>query len=137
MGKDERVTAFGIVQLVIRIALALAFVGMGVNHFRRGPRKVMGRMIPPALRGRDPRTPDRLVLFTGVCEIAGGIGLLAPWTVPAAAVALIVFLVAVFPANAYAAEHKDRFGAVAIPYWPRYAGQLVLVLLLGFLLIRS
>ena len=40
-----------------------------------------------------------------------------------------MFLVAVFPANAYAARHKERFGAVAIPVVPRLLGQLVLIAL--------
>jgi uncharacterized membrane protein len=129
--------AFEIVQWAIRIALALAFVGMGVNHFRPGPRRVMARMMPPALRGSSPSTPDRLVLFTGVCEIAGGIGLVVPPLTAAAAVALIVFLIAVFPANAYAAENPETFGRLAFPFWPRYAGQLVLVLLLAVVLLPS
>lgn len=128
-------SALEIVQWGIRIALAAAFIGMGVNHFRPGPRHVMAKMMPPALRGSDPATPDRLVLFTGVCEVAGGIGLLVPPLTIAAAVALIVFLIAVFPANAYASEHPETFGRLAFPFWPRYAGQLVLVLLLAVVLL--
>ena len=46
-----------------------------------------------------------------------------------AAIALTLFLIAVFPANAYAAEHPERFGKVAIPFWPRYLGQLVIIAL--------
>jgi len=118
---------FDLAQTAIRVLLAAAFVFMGVSHFSPGPKKTMARMIPPALRGSDPRTPLRLVLFTGVCEIAGGIGLLIPFLAPAAAVALIIFLVAVFPANAYAAKHPDRFGRAAFPFWPRLIGQLILI----------
>ena len=40
----------------------------------------------------------------------------------------VLFLIAVFPANAYAAEHPDRFGAIAIPFWRRYFAQLALIL---------
>jgi hypothetical protein len=40
----------------------------------------MSRMIPPRLRGRGLLSPGNLVRFTGLCEIAGGIGLLVPAT---------------------------------------------------------
>jgi uncharacterized membrane protein len=74
--------------------------------------------------------PLSLVYVTGVCEIAGGIGLLVPQTRLAAAIALVVFLAAVFPANAYAAANRDRFGSLAIPFWPRLVGQVVLAALI-------
>jgi uncharacterized membrane protein len=47
-----------------------------------------------------------------------------------AAGALVLFLAAVFPANAYAARHPKRFGRVAIPLVPRLLAQLVLVALI-------
>ena len=70
--------------------------------------------------------------FTGLCEIAGGIGLLVPVLHLAAAIALIVFLIAVFPANAYAAQHPEKFGRAAFPFWPRLLAQLALIGLLLF-----
>ena len=115
-------------QWIARGALALAFVSMGVMHFLPGPGKMMARLIPPRLRGTGLLSPRALVVFTGLCEIAGGIGMLVPATRGAAAVGLVVFLIAVFPANAYAAEHPDRFGAIAIPFWRRYFAQLALIL---------
>jgi uncharacterized membrane protein len=129
------VDGLDVAQLVVRVVFALAFIGMGVNHFRPGPRRIMGRMIPPFLRGKDPRTPDRLVLLTGVCEIAGGIGLLIPALWSVAAIALMIFLVAVFPANAFAAANRDRFGALAVPFWPRLIAQIVMIGLLAFTLL--
>ncbi|WP_431280299.1 DoxX family protein [Leifsonia poae] len=122
-------TAFEIVQLILRIALAGVFIGMGVSHFLPGPRRVMAKMIPPRMRWNGMLRPAVLVAFTGVCEIAGGIGLLLPWTYVAAAIALAVFLVAVFPANAYAARNPERFGKLATPLIPRLIGQLVLIAL--------
>jgi uncharacterized membrane protein len=112
------------------VALALVFVAMGVLHFVPAPARGMSRMIPPRLRGRGLLSPGNLVRFTGLCEIAGGIGLLVPATRGAAAVALAVFLVAVFPANAFAAKHPDTFGRAAIPFWPRLAGQVALIAVL-------
>jgi uncharacterized membrane protein len=125
-----------VIQAVVLWALVVMFVFMGVNHFRRGSARTMAAMIPPFLRSDRGLTPLRLVYLTGVCEVAGGIGLALPETRLAASVALIVFLVAVFPANAYAARNKDRFGALAIPFWPRLGGQLALMALLAWVATR-
>jgi len=123
------VTVFEIVQLVIRVALALVFVVMGALHFVPGPARGMAAMIPPGLRGTGVLAPPVLVAFTGVCELAGGVGLLVPATHVAAAVCLIVFLIAVFPANAYAARHPQKFGAFGTPLIPRALLQLLLIAL--------
>ena len=122
-------TGAEIAQWVVRVVLALVFVGMGVNHFRPGPARTMARIIPPSMRWEGILSPIRLVRFTGVCEIAGGIGILLPATRTAAAIGLVAFLIAVWPANAYAAAHPEWFGRVSIPFWPRYAGQLAVILL--------
>ena len=116
-----------IAQWVIRIALAAVFLFMGVNHFRPSTARAMSAMIPPALKARV--SGKVLVRFTGVCEIAGAVGILVPVTRLAAGIALALFLIAVFPANAYAAEHPEKFGRAAFPFWPRYAAQLGLILL--------
>ena len=122
--------AWDVIRAFALWALAVVFVGMGINHFRRGPARVMAKMIPPRMRSEGRLRPIVLVYLTGVCEIAGGVGLMIPTTRPAASVALIVFLIAVFPANVYASQHKETFGRGAIPFWPRLAGQLVLIALL-------
>ncbi len=118
-----------IAQLVVTIALAGVFVFMGVAHFVPASARTMAAMIPQRMRFVSAR---RLVQFTGLCEIAGGIGLLIPLLHLAAAIALIVFLVTVFPANAYAAQHPEQFGRAAIPFWPRLLGQVALIGLLVF-----
>ncbi|QNE46099.1 DoxX family membrane protein [Glaciihabitans sp. INWT7] len=120
-------TAFETVQLVFRILLAIVFVGMGINHFRPGPARGMAAMIPEYFTRGGLISGKTLVRFTGVCEIAGGIGLLVPVTTFLAGIMLVVFLVAVFPANHLASEHPEKFGAAAIPFWPRYIAQLVLI----------
>lgn len=117
-------------QLVLRVLLALVFVGAGITHFQPAVQRTMAAMIPPRLRRSGRANPVNLVLFTGVCEIAGGLGLLYPPTMVVAAVALAVFLAAVFPANAYAARHPKRFGRVAIPLVPRLIAQLILMALI-------
>ncbi len=124
------IVALEIAGLVLRILLALAFIGMGITHFLPTVQRTMAAMVPPRLRWSGIANPRNLVVFTGVCEIAGGLGLLFPPTVLAATISLIVFLVAVFPANVYAAAHRERFGRVAIPLVPRAIGQIVLIGLL-------
>lgn len=120
---------FSVLQLVLTVALGIMFILMGFLHFVPGPARSMAAMIPGPLRGTTI-TPRMLVAFTGVCEIVGGIGLLVPGTRLVAVVCLIVFLIAVFPANAVAARQPERFGKLAIPLIPRLLGQLVLILAL-------
>jgi len=119
-----------VIVTIVRILIAVVFIGMGINHFVPKSARVMAKMIPPALRREGLLSPLNLVYLTGACEIAGGIGLLVPQTRLAAGIALVVFLAAVFPANAYAAANRERFGTLAIPFWPRLAGQLVLAALI-------
>jgi uncharacterized membrane protein len=118
-----------LLQWCLRILLALVFAGMGIMHFVPSVVRGMAAMIPPAIRMTGPFRPRHLVYLTGLCEIAGAAGLLVPALHFAAGMALVVFLIAVFPANAYAAEHRERFGRSAMPFWPRYWGQLVLIAL--------
>ena len=114
-------------QWVLCVALAAVFIGMGIAHFVPSVAKGMAAIIPPELKQRV--SGKTLVRFTGLCEIAGGIGLLIPQLRFAAGIALVIFLIAVFPANAHAAANPERFGRAAFPFWPRYAAQLVLILL--------
>jgi uncharacterized membrane protein len=114
--------------------VAAALVFMGVNHFLPTPRRGMRAMIPPAFRRAGMPSPAFLVAFTGVCELAGAAGLLTPWPVLriVTGIALAVFFVAVFPANAYAAGHREKFGAAAFPLWPRLIAQAVLIAVVLF-----
>ena len=121
-----------LVRLVLRILLAAVFAFMGVTHFVPRVARGMRAMIPPALRRPGMPSPAFLVAVTGVAELAGAGGLLTPWPLlrELTGIALVVFLVLVFPANAYAAQHRERFGRAAIPFWPRYLGQLALIALI-------
>ena len=71
-------TAPQLAQLVLRILLAAVFLFMGVSHFVPRVRRGMQAMIPPALRRPGMPSPAFLVAFTGVAELAGAVGLLAP-----------------------------------------------------------
>jgi uncharacterized membrane protein len=69
-----------------------------------------------------------IVYFTGVCEIAGAIGILIPQTRMLAGICLILFLIAVFPANVKAAREKlNVAGRPATPLVPRTAMQFVFI----------
>ena len=109
---------------------AVVFIGIGVTHFVPSVVRGMAAMVPAVFRGR-PFSPQWWVYVTGIAEIAGGLGLLVEPTRAAAGIALAVFLVCVFPANAFAAHHRDRFGVFAVPFWPRL---LLLVLLIALVL---
>jgi uncharacterized membrane protein len=61
-------------------------------------------MVPPALGN-----PGFWVTLTRVAEIAGAIGILIPATRRVAALGLLLLLLAVFPANVYAAKHQIMF----------------------------
>lgn len=111
-----------------RVITAVVFVGIGITHFVPPVVRGMAAMVPQAFHGR-PFSPVAWVWVTGLAEIAGGLGLLWEPTRAAAGIALAVFLVCVFPANAYAARHRDRFGVVAVPFWPRLALQVLLMAL--------
>jgi uncharacterized membrane protein len=114
---------------ILRGITAAIFIGMGISHFRPRTARGMARIIPPRMRRDGLLKPINLVYFTGVCELAGGVGILLPWTRLAAALALTVFLIAVFPSNAYASHHPEKFGRAAIPFWPRLIAQLALIAL--------
>ncbi|OMB97290.1 hypothetical protein A5733_10390 [Mycobacterium sp. NS-7484] len=83
----------------IAVGLAAMFVMTGVAHFVNPLRRDMIAIVPPALPA-----PGLLVTVTGVLELAGAVGLLYPPTRVAAAVCLFVLMLAMFPANVYAAR---------------------------------
>ena len=120
-------TTLTILGWIARVLTVLVFVPMGINHFRRGPARAMAAMVPPRLRTTGLFRPQNLVAITGLCEIAGGLGILVPGVRIAAGLALAIFLVAVFPANAYAAAHREKFGRAAIPLVPRLLAQVALI----------
>ena len=86
-----------------RSGLALLFLMTGVMHFISI--EPMAKMVPP------PLPPVPTVLATGVLEILGAVGLLIPRWSRTASICLFAFLVAVFPANVYAALNETGMGS--------------------------
>ena len=107
-----------------RVGLAVMFCFTAVAHFN-AMRADLIRMVPPAIPN-----PELMVTLTGVCEVLGAAGLLVPRTRRAAAVALIVFLLAVLPANIHAAlSGLTLRGAPVTPLIPRVVLQMVFIAL--------
>lgn len=114
-----------------RAGLSVMFCFTAVAHFN-SMRADLIRMVPPAV----PH-PEFMVTLTGGCEILGAIGLLLPSTRRLAAVALIVFLVAVLPANIHAANAGVLLrGAPATPLVPRIALQVLFIVLVWWTGVR-
>ncbi|MEX5234839.1 DoxX family protein [Kocuria arenosa] len=108
--------------LALRGGLAVMFLVTGVSHFA-GLRDDLVAMVPPVL----PH-PELLVTVTGVLELAGAIGLLVPRTAAWAAGGLALLMVAMFPANVYAATAGVTLaGEPATALLPRAAMQLLYI----------
>ncbi|MFI7583005.1 DoxX family protein [Kocuria sp. M1N1S27] len=110
------------VPLALRGGLAVMFLVTGVSHFA-GLRQDLVAMVPPVLP-----YPELLVTVTGVLELAGAIGLLLPRTAAWAAAGLALLMVAMFPANVYAATAGLTLaGEPATALLPRTAMQLLYI----------
>ncbi len=116
------VSAFATWVACVRWAVAAMFVFTGVAHFTKF-RHEMAAMVPKFFPA-----PMAIVYFTGVCEIAGAIGLLVPQTRDIAGFCIIVLLVCLFPANAKAArEYLNVAGRPATPLWLRLPIQIMFI----------
>jgi uncharacterized membrane protein len=86
-----------------RVSLALLFLFTGLGHFVNP--EPMAAMLPDSVPARVP-----LIYVTGVFEWAGAIGLLLPRYARATGACLVAFLIAVFPANVFAALNHVGMG---------------------------
>jgi uncharacterized membrane protein len=86
----------------IAVGLAAMFVMTGIAHFVQPLRSDMIAIVPPRLPA-----PGLLVTVTGVLELLGAVGLLLTSTRVAAAVCLLLLMLAMFPANVYAARMSN------------------------------
>ena len=115
-----------------RVGLAAMFCFTAVAHFS-SMRDDLIRMVPPSVPN-----PALMITFTGVCEVLGAAGLLLPRTRRMAAIALIVFLVAVLPANIHAARTGVTLGGTAAtPLVPRVVLQGFFIAVLWWTGVRS
>jgi uncharacterized membrane protein len=106
----------------MRVGLAVMFFFTAAAHFN-SMRPDMIAMVPPFVPN-----PGLMVTFTGICELLGAIGLLIPRTRRIAALALILLLVSVLPANIYAAHAGVTLrGAPPTPMIPRIALQVFFI----------
>ena len=89
-------------KLAGKLVFAAVFVVAGIAHFASTGffLKVMPPYIP---------WPREVVLVSGAIEVALGILLAIPATSSLAAWGLIALLIAVFPANIHAYQHRDQF----------------------------
>src|SRR6266481_1189819 len=107
-----------------RYALATMLVFAASAHFTKMKSDLL-RMMPEWV----PQ-PMALIYFTGVCEIAGAIGLVLPYLRQAAGIALIVFFIVVFPANVKAARSGVGMGGKRpTPLWLRASMQVLFIAL--------
>lgn len=96
------------------VLAAVLFVTTGVLHFVRPE---------PYLKIMPPYIPyhQAMVFWSGVGEVAGGIGLLIPRLRRAAAWGLVALLIAVFPANVYMAMANIEVSGRPLPEWLLWA----------------
>ena len=115
------ISAFATWQASARDALSLMLVFTGVSHFTFMKEDFV-RMMPASIPW-----PRAMVYFTGVCEIAGAVGLLFP-EFRRAAYALIAFFLAVLPANIHAARAGVTLrGKPATSLWLRIPMQILFI----------
>jgi uncharacterized membrane protein len=106
---------------IARIALAVLMIVAGTLHFVWPA--VYAKAVPHYLPD-----PALLVAVSGFLEIAGGLGLLIPYTCQIAAYGLIVLFIAIFPANLNMALHPQLFPQFpAWAFWARLPFQLVFI----------
>jgi uncharacterized membrane protein len=86
----------------VAVGLAAMFALTGVAHFAPPMRRDLIAIVPPRLPA-----PGLLVTITGVLELLGATGLLVPTTRVPAAGCLLLLMLAMFPANIYAARMPD------------------------------
>jgi uncharacterized membrane protein len=95
---------------ILRILLLLFFVIAGALHFLSPDAytQIMPTYLPH---------PLLLVYVSGICEIAGGVGVLIPRFRRLAGYGLIALLVAVFPANVHMAMNHLPLAGKPLPDW--------------------
>jgi uncharacterized membrane protein len=110
-------------------AVALMFLFTASGHFGK-MREDLERMVPPWVPN-----PRAVVFVSGILEVLGAIGLIFPETRWLAGLCLILFLIAVFPANVHAAQTKSTIaGRPATPLGVRAPMQILFIMLLVWIM---
>jgi uncharacterized membrane protein len=106
----------------LRASLACMLLLTASGHWGKRRADLIA-MIPPQLP-----SPGVIITLTGIVEIAGAIGLLFERTHRAAALSLVVFFIAIFPANVRAAtQHLTIGGRPVLGVVPRGAIQIIFI----------
>ena len=110
-------------RIVLRWLVALAFLAAGVLHVRNPAPflKITPDWVP---------FPEQVILLTGLCEIAGAIGLFVPRLRRLSGIMLALYSVCVFPANIHHALAHVAVGGSTLGWGyhgPRLAVQPVIV----------
>ncbi len=109
------IQAFRSWRAAARAALAMMLCFTASAHFVPGLSEDLVRMVPPWVPNL-----QLMVQATGILEFLGACGLLIPRTQRLAGIALILFFVAVFPANVHAAQAGvTLLGEPATALWLR------------------
>ena len=104
------------------IAVVIMFLFTGSTHFS-AMKHDYAAMLPSPLSGN-----LGIIYLTGVLEIAGALGLLVPRTRRLASICLVLYVLAVFPGNVYAAVNEVPFrGEPPTPLWLRTPIQLFFI----------
>jgi uncharacterized membrane protein len=104
------------------MAVVILFLFTGSTHFS-AMKHDYAAMLPSPLSGN-----LGIIYLTGVLEIAGALGLLVSRTRRLAGICLVLYLVAVFPGNVYAAVNEVPFrGEPPTPLWLRTPIQLFFI----------
>ncbi len=118
---EGKFRSFGRTQWVLRIIAATPLAVSSIGHFVRTA--TYASIVPPEFSH-----PQAWVIVTGIFELAGAIGLLLPKTTRTAAICIAMLMIAVFPANIYAAN--QIVGGLHMPGIPlRLAMQAIYILL--------
>jgi uncharacterized membrane protein len=114
-------------QHALRAALGIMFLLTASAHWgRRRPDLIA--MVPTSFS----RAP-MLVTLTGIAEIAGAIALQIPALAWFAGAGLFLMLIAIFPANVFAARHRLSIGGRSVPaLLPRTLIQIVFLVAIWF-----
>lgn len=107
----------------LRLALAVFYAAAGALHLRAA--HAFLPIMPPIVP-----FPREVILLTGACEIAGGLGLLWRPTRRWAGIMLALYALCVWPANIYQALWAVHVPPLPDSWWyhgPRLAFQPVLI----------